>query len=762
MRFVEEDSTPAHTDAEGEKKTAAPTERFPSVRPSHNSSPKEFSFVTKLLILLIPMLAYAGWYTYTNVFGATYMSKTPDTNVNLESGLLLHYTFDGPYVNTASTTAEILDSGSNGLHGDWQNYGPGTSTVQTGKIGQGLYSRAYFVPSSPRIRVATTSLDDNLPMFTLAAWVKGNGQLFNKAYGNNTGWLLNITFPIIFYVDCPGADLSVSWTNLSIFDNGWHHILLTWTGGNASTTANLYIDGVQQSRDSGGTSCATRTDDSSRALHIGFTDTSNQSFSGTYDDVRIYTRVLSAAEIAELYRLGGGTKVNVTATTTAYTSVPSTGLVGHYTFDGGNLNWSSGSAEIVDKSGTGNNGDAINVGASGVKPGKVGQSLEVNGTSAYIDLGTPASLNLSSVNKFTLAAWVYPTAAPNGAGVISEMYSPSNATVQYEIGFDMDLPPSATSRLAIGFFDGSWKIVRDTSMNATLNEWVFISGTWDGTTLRLYRNGVEVTSGTPGGSLPSANFDGVVVGRRHDGAGTVNFFPGRIDDARIYNRTLSAAEIAQLYNQSAAAKAGLCGEGGVRDADGNVYGIVQIGTQCWLDRNMNVGTRVNVATAQTNNSTTEKWCYSDSASNCTANHPKFPDGGLYQWNEAMQYSTTEGVRGICPSGWHIPTDAEWFTLEDFLKDAGQSCDSGRAVSWACASAGTKLKSGGVSMFNGNIAGFGMSGVGTFNRDTSSLNWSSTESSTEEAIARGLLSTSSTTLRSSYDKAFGASVRCIKD
>ncbi|PIU75308.1 MAG: hypothetical protein COS76_01505, partial [Candidatus Portnoybacteria bacterium CG06_land_8_20_14_3_00_39_12] len=41
----------------------------------------------------------------------------------------------------------------------------------------------------------------------------------------------------------------------------------------------------------------------------------------------------------------------------------------------------------------------------------------------------------------------------------------------------------------------------------------------------------------------------------------------------------------------------------------------------------------------------------------------YPDGGLYQWNQAMCGSTTEGAQGICPAGWHIATDAEWCTLE---------------------------------------------------------------------------------------------------
>ncbi|MCK5838660.1 MAG: hypothetical protein KAG99_02370, partial [Bacteroidales bacterium] len=84
--------------------------------------------------------------------------------------------------------------------------------------------------------------------------------------------------------------------------------------------------------------------------------------------------------------------------------------------------------------------------------------------------------------------------------------------------------------------------------------------------------------------------------------------------------------------------------------EGQTYSIVAIGTQCWMAENLNVGTRIDGVDEQTDNPTLEKYCYNDLESNCDIY------GGLYQWNEMMQYVTTEGAQGICPSGWHIPTD----------------------------------------------------------------------------------------------------------
>lgn len=200
-----------------------------------------------------------------------------------------------------------------------------------------------------------------------------------------------------------------------------------------------------------------------------------------------------------------------------------------------------------------------------------------------------------------------------------------------------------------------------------------------------------------------------------------------------------------------------CGK--VTDADDNEYDCVQIGDQYWLKQNMRVGTRINGGSPQTDNGIVERYCYDDDPNNCTSNHPNQPDGGLYTWGEAMQYSTTEGAQGICPNGWHIPTDTEQFTLEDYLKDAGQTCDANRD-GFGCSTAGTKLMPSGTSGWEGNLAGFG-NGVSFHFRSTSGHFWSSSEIG---AIAwyRELNSGIAQVNRHATVKSRGFSVRCIKD
>lgn len=95
----------------------------------------------------------------------------------------------------------------------------------------------------------------------------------------------------------------------------------------------------------------------------------------------------------------------------------------------------------------------------------------------------------------------------------------------------------------------------------------------------------------------------------------------------------------------------------VTDADGNVYNTVLIGEQCWMKENLKVGTTISGEDEMLDNGEIEKYCYDDDEANCELY------GGLYQWDEMMQYVTSEGAQGICPEGWHIPTDDEWKVLE---------------------------------------------------------------------------------------------------
>lgn len=91
--------------------------------------------------------------------------------------------------------------------------------------------------------------------------------------------------------------------------------------------------------------------------------------------------------------------------------------------------------------------------------------------------------------------------------------------------------------------------------------------------------------------------------------------------------------------------------------DGQTYHTVLIGNQCWMKENLNAGIMISDEQVPLDNGVIEKWCYDDDPVNCSVY------GGLYRWDEIMDYDTVEGSGGICPDGWHIPTDEEIMILE---------------------------------------------------------------------------------------------------
>ncbi|MDP3043114.1 MAG: FISUMP domain-containing protein [bacterium] len=191
------------------------------------------------------------------------------------------------------------------------------------------------------------------------------------------------------------------------------------------------------------------------------------------------------------------------------------------------------------------------------------------------------------------------------------------------------------------------------------------------------------------------------------------------------------------------------------------YDTVIIGEQCWMAENLNVGTyvaSVNTGVSHsdvTNNGIIEKYCYSNVEANCATY------GGLYDWDEMMGYIETAGTQGICPSGWHIPTDAEQYELENYLTDAGQTCSASRSGAWDCAFAGSKLKSGGSSGFQALLAGNRYS-TGSFSNLSSYASFWSSSISGSYAWYRFLISTEARVIRATYSQTYGFSARCLKD
>jgi hypothetical protein len=203
---------------------------------------------------------------------------------------------------------------------------------------------------------------------------------------------------------------------------------------------------------------------------------------------------------------------------------PPTGLVAAYGFDEG-----SGTT-ITDKSGTGNNGTAANTTWSAA--GKFGSALSFNGTNSMVTVPDASSLDLTGA--MTLEAWVKP--AVTGGNTWRTVALKENTSY-----YAYSLYANTGTNVPSGnvFAAGSDRDVRGTA-GLAVNTWTHLAATFDGTVLALYVNGTQVA--TLLGAAPIVTTTGAL----RIGGNNIwpEWFKGQIDEVRIYNRALSAADIA--------------------------------------------------------------------------------------------------------------------------------------------------------------------------------------------------------------------------
>jgi PKD repeat protein len=247
-------------------------------------------------------------------------------------------------------------------------------------------------------------------------------------------------------------------------------------------------------------------------------DTSTaQNPSYQYDNPGTYTVTLTATGVA------GTTPSTATQTiTVSQASANTGGLVAAYNFQEGT------GTTVQDASGQGNHGTLSN--ASWTNNGQFGKALSFNGSSSWVTVADKNSLDLT--NGMTLEAWVYPTATMSGWRNV--LLKERTGGLAYGLYANSDTNRPVAS-INIG---GNDQNLPGTSA-LTANTWVHLAATYDGATERLFVNGTQVASRAQTGNMP------VSTGALRIGGNSVwgEYFQGRIDEVRIYNRALSAAEI---------------------------------------------------------------------------------------------------------------------------------------------------------------------------------------------------------------------------
>ncbi len=472
----------------------------------------------------------------TNLYKqGTAFTNAPGTSLqngsSLSSGLVGYWTFDGkdtPW--TSATAATAIDKSGNGNTGTLTNMSQSTSPVP-GKIGQALK----FNGSNSYVRTATFSNPPSSNM-TICSWVNtsATGDQYIMNINRNPSNVTNEGIYVItgnkqLFWDYNGSSFGFTnasgSSNTSVNDGKWHDVCFTKSG----TAGTYYLDGAADGTKTASLNITYGTAD--WIAGYNYRD-SNSDLNGSLDDVRIYNRALSASEVKQLYNLSAGTHVNAPATSLQNGSSLGSGLAGYWTFDGKETPWTSATAATaIDKSGNGNTGTLTNMSqTTSPTQGKIGQALSFNGTSQYVVVNS--SLTYSSA---TISEW-FKTKSTANSVAFSLQNSANNANVDLavnngSVGADCWNGSSAPSFFTASIYnDGKWHNAVITFVGNT-NESLYVDGRFAG-------------SSTPNVSVAGGTYIGIAR-NQHDGN---NYFQGSIDDVRIYNRTLSAAEIAGLYN----------------------------------------------------------------------------------------------------------------------------------------------------------------------------------------------------------------------
>jgi len=170
--------------------------------------------------------------------------------------------------------------------------------------------------------------------------------------------------------------------------------------------------------------------------------------------------------------------------------------------------------------------------------GKFGNCLSFNGTSNYVNLGDAPSLNINGINPYTIEAWI----RPDAAGVAASgpwIFSRYNASVAGAYGLRL-----STGKVQAYREVSPYNITGNTTLLA--NNWYHVVTTYDGTYAHVYVNGVEDRAPVALGTIANAGIN-CMIGAGWSSNAPAGFFSGLIDEVKVYNRALSAGEIAIRY-----------------------------------------------------------------------------------------------------------------------------------------------------------------------------------------------------------------------
>ena len=460
-----------------------------------------------------------------DLYRSGFVRVNSSTKEQVTDGLVAHWTFDGEDLS-GSTVKDVANS----------NNGTGSAGTKPdlGKIGQG-----YFFDGEAADVTITGDLSPTFDNdWTISLWGRflDRSALSNQLadfIGNNLTlsqvgfvlrWNNNASGDVVsFLTNTTGSNFTSVESVSALNIDQWHHLVFTYRSSDGE--CEIWIDGVL---DVDGGACASGGVGSEASQNFGMgggSSTNVRDHYGWLDDVRVYDHVVSEDEVSQLYKLGQST-INKTSET----DVTESNLMGHWTFDGPDITTS-----VKDVSGNSVDGYIIGVATSSAKTiGKIGQALDFAGDDDYVTIADHSS-NSAQV-PMSVSFWSKDEA---GAGVYNRIFGKNS---EYLCQYWTD------NRIYCYFYIDAdlFAITTSASVSSVRGEWVHTVLTLEqsgGTyTLKVYINGVfggsNTSTKTSLGSTSNPLNIGVWSG----------YFNGKIDDFRIYDKTLTPTEVKRLYN----------------------------------------------------------------------------------------------------------------------------------------------------------------------------------------------------------------------
>jgi hypothetical protein len=427
---------------------------------------------------------------FATQFGAANSECNQDPGKCITKGLIGYWNFSEGNGVTA------YDGSGNNNTGTLTN-GPQWTT---GKVGSALE----FDGANDYVDIADNSTVDLSTSFTLTAWVNPDSTDGNRAIiRKDSAYVLYYSSELDFYNWSDGTRLSCSKTKAPA--GQWSYITAVWDGSKKY----IYVNGVECVKES-----SVNFNINSADLSIGSqTDGAGQFFDGFIDEVRIYNRALSVEEIRYHYNKGGP--------------------VGYWKFNEGEGN------TVYDSTDNNNDGNLILSGSatsSAWVKGKYGSALNFDGADDWVSIVDPGTASVLDVESgFSVCSWSRPQNTDER--VIAEKGAWAGSWLHF-------LKPSG-SLLKPALAASGWSpITLLGQTNISVGNWYHICTTWDGTTRKIYLNGVLDGYDNPTGSI-SANNGNLTIGGRSTGT---YIFNGLIDEVRIYNYARTPSQIQQDYN----------------------------------------------------------------------------------------------------------------------------------------------------------------------------------------------------------------------